>query len=113
MEKQREIIAKFGERLKFERRKQKLTQQALAEKIGSKQDYIAQLEKGVRNPSLGTVINLLAALDVSADALIFGNADDENDIFKKFNEFLTRKTTEEATAYLDIVKFLSKYLDKN
>jgi len=44
------------------RRKAKLTQEELAKKLGISQPYVAKLESGEANPTLGTVGSLLAVL---------------------------------------------------
>jgi transcriptional regulator with XRE-family HTH domain len=61
---QEKWLSDLGARLKAEREKQGLTQQILAGKANTKQDYIAQLERGSRSPSLRTFMNILSALDM-------------------------------------------------
>ncbi|MCL2611302.1 MAG: helix-turn-helix domain-containing protein [Defluviitaleaceae bacterium] len=104
----------FGSRLKAEREKQKLTQHALAVKAKTKQDYIAQIERGLRNPSLKTLMNILLALDISADHLIYGSNEKKyneiDGVMKEFNDFMTRRSIEEISSYYEIVRFLSKYM---
>ena len=116
---QEQWLIEFGSRLKAEREKFGLTQNALAEKAHTKQDYIAQIERGVRNPSLRTLLNILAALDVSADHLIYGStiekdgamADAKESTMKDFNGFLARRSADEVVSYYEIARFLSKYVD--
>lgn len=108
-------LVNFGSRLKNEREKHGLTQHALAVKAHTKQDYIAQLERGIRNPSLKTIINILSALDISADTLIYGGIHDKGDemegIMKEFNDFLTRRTAKDVCYYYEIVRFHSQFVD--
>lgn len=52
----------YAELLKEERKKQKITQKELAEKIGKKREYIARLEKGETDMQLSTFINISEAL---------------------------------------------------
>ena len=40
-----------------------MTQKKLAEKLGRSQSYIAKLEKGDANPTIGTIGSMLAILD--------------------------------------------------
>jgi len=120
MRKQQNQQKDFGKRLKHEREKQNLTQQALAAKAHTKQDYIAQLERGARNPTLNTLMNILSALDVSADRLLQG-VDEEDDfgsekserevVLKDFVDFLSRRDTKDILVYYDIVRFVSRYLE--
>ena len=113
-----ELLTRFGMRLKSEREKQGLTQQALATKAYTKQDYLAQIERGTRNPSLKTLLNILSALDVSADYLIFGvgenNVDEEDPkILTEFISFLSRRGYDDVRSYYEIVKFMSKYIESH
>ena len=115
MKKHDKWLSDLGSRLKTEREKQGLTQQALAVKASTKQDYIAQLERGSRNPSLRTFMNILSALDISADYLIYGTSKERTDamaeLLNDFSSFLSRRSVEDVTTYYEIVRFMSKYID--
>lgn len=119
MEKKEEWLEKFGQRLRSEREKQNMTQQGLAVKARTKQDYIAQIERGARNPSLRTLLNILTALDVSADYLIYGvdiSKDDKSDkdgILRDFVSFLAKRDITDICSYYEVVKYLSKYIEKH
>lgn len=65
----------LGIRIKQCRTMRKLTQEDLAEKIDVSAHYIYELEKGLKNMSLNTLIDLSTALDVSTDYLLFGTSD--------------------------------------
>lgn len=54
----------IGAHLRRLRKRQGLTQQELARRIGARQPNIARLEKGEREPGIGTVASILAALDL-------------------------------------------------
>ena len=103
----------FGRRLKAEREKLGLTQHSLAKKALTKQHYVAQLERGIRNPSLRTVVNLLSALDISADHLIFGSREigEKSEKIKSINDFLARRSVEEISSYYEIIRFLAPFID--
>lgn len=64
----------LGIRIKQCRTMRKLTQEDLAEKIDVSAHYIYELEKGLKNMSLNTLIDLSTALDVSTDYLLFGTS---------------------------------------
>jgi transcriptional regulator with XRE-family HTH domain len=117
MKNQDRWLSELGIRLKTERENQGLTQQALANKANTKQDYIAQIERGSRNPSLRTFMNILTGLDISADYLIYGTSKERTDemsgLINDFTSFLSRRSMEDATAYYDIVHFMSKYVDSD
>ena len=109
-------LAEFGSRLKSERERQGLTQKIVAERAQTKQEYVAQLEAGTRNPSLRTVVNIISALDVSADHLIFGahkgNAEGMEALINEFNGFLMKRDVKKVAAYFEIIRFHSKFVDE-
>jgi len=115
MKNQDQWLSELGTRLKTEREKQGLTQQALADKANTKQDYIAQIERGSRNPSLRTFMNILSGLDISSDYLIYGISDEQKSesegVISDFVRFLQRRTAKDVSAYYEVVRFLSKYID--
>ena len=50
--------------LSFARKKAGLTQQEMAERLGVKQPYVARLESGDANPTIGAVGSMMAQLDL-------------------------------------------------
>jgi ribosome-binding protein aMBF1 (putative translation factor) len=66
-ENRREFEAKaeawyYAELLKDERKRQKLTQQDLAERIGKKREYVSALERGTTDMQLSTFLQIAYAL---------------------------------------------------
>jgi len=112
---QEKWLIEFGARLRAERERRGMTQKVVAERANTKQEYVAQLERGARNPSLRTVINIISALEVSADAIIFGatkeKAEGMEAIINDFTDFLMKRDITKVTAYYEVVKFHSKYID--
>jgi len=103
----------FGSRLRIERERLGLTRLALAELAHTEQGYIVQIERGDRSPSLRTFVNLLSALGVSADALIFGdiaNSDGkEATLIEDFTGFLSRRSTVEVQSLFEIVRLVTRH----
>jgi transcriptional regulator with XRE-family HTH domain len=61
----------FGEKLRFLRKRAKLTQRELAEQLGDMdQSFIALLERGKRNPTVEIVLKVSNLFHVTADQLI-------------------------------------------
>ncbi|MBQ0093952.1 MAG: helix-turn-helix transcriptional regulator [Bacteroidales bacterium] len=52
----------IGEQLKAERQKAGLTQEKLAEKIGTKKSYISRIEKGRADIQLSTLVKIFRGL---------------------------------------------------
>lgn len=52
----------YAELLKEERKRQKLTQQQLADKIGKKREYISTIERGNSDMQMSTFLQIASAL---------------------------------------------------
>lgn len=64
------ILKDFGEKLSKLRKKNNLSQSAIAEITGFDQTYISLLERGERNPSLETIEIIAKALNCKASDLV-------------------------------------------
>ncbi len=64
------LLKKFGKNVKIERVKKDLTQEQLAEIMGVSQNYVASIEGGKENMSLGKVLELSKCLKVDIEALL-------------------------------------------
>ncbi|MBQ9806868.1 MAG: helix-turn-helix transcriptional regulator [Clostridia bacterium] len=60
----------MGDRIKEVRKKQKLTQEQLAERLDISVEFIGQIERGLKLPSMQVFIKLIETLNVSADYLL-------------------------------------------
>ena len=60
----------LGDRIKEARKKLKLTQDQLAEKLDVSCVYLSELERNIKMPSMPLFIRLVEELDVSADYLL-------------------------------------------
>ena len=69
-----ELLKQFGKNVKIERIKKDLTQEQLAEIMDVSQNYIANIECGKANMSLGKVLELSKYMGVDINnLLIFKN----------------------------------------
>ena len=113
MENYEEWLLKFGNRIKDERERQNLTRSALAEMANTEQGYIVQIEKGTRSPSLKTFTNLLSALGVSSDYLIFGTTKEEqgdrDSALSDFSNLLKRGDAEDIKVLYQIAAHILKH----
>ena len=64
------MLKQFGKNVKIERIKQDLTQEELAEKMNVSQNYVAGIECGRANMSLGKILELSQVLDVDINILL-------------------------------------------
>lgn len=94
----------IGERIKTVRRSLHLTQDQLAEKSGLSSNYIGQLERGERSPSLKTLTRIAQSLGVDVDYLV---KVPQSDIESKLREIrqLT-KTPENLEKVVKIAKII-------
>jgi DNA-binding XRE family transcriptional regulator len=60
----------FGQSLKHFRARQQISQERLSQESSLDRSYISLLERGLRQPSLTTLLQISEALDVSASELI-------------------------------------------
>jgi transcriptional regulator with XRE-family HTH domain len=63
---------RFGANLVWLRGQARLSQQALADRVGMKRVAISVLERGCRVPRIDTILKLAAGLDASPGKLIVG-----------------------------------------
>lgn len=71
-----DIRKAFGARLKNLRKKKKLTQKELAEKINVRFPQLNKYECGLHAPPLITLIHMAEVLDTTVDYLLTGNRED-------------------------------------
>ena len=69
-----------GERIKRARKKARMTQKQLGDKLGVSYVVISQYENGARNPKIETLEKIAKALNISDFELIFDEADIEPNI---------------------------------
>jgi len=70
----KEILIKFGQRIREERNKQGLSQEELAARADMHRTYIGMIERAERNITLGNIHKLSQALGIKI-----------NDIFKEMD----------------------------
>ncbi len=63
-------LCRIGSRLKKARVAKHLTQEQFAELVGLSVGYIGMIERGIREPSLATFLDIISALEVSADKIL-------------------------------------------
>ena len=66
----RELLKNFGKNVKIERIKKDLTQEQFAEILGVSTNYVACVENGRQNMSLGKILELSQALLIDINKLL-------------------------------------------
>lgn len=64
------ITSEFGRRVRSRREQLGLSQMAVAERAGVHFTFVSDIERGVRNPSLLTMVKLAKALDADLSELV-------------------------------------------
>ena len=64
------VAERVASSLRRERERQKLSMNAVAAKAGLSQQMVSYVERGMRNPTLETLLRLAAALEVDLAAVI-------------------------------------------
>lgn len=67
-----DLLARFAANVRRLRAKKKLSQKALAEKVGISVSYVSMLERGQRSPPLETIERMAKALSVTPASLLGG-----------------------------------------
>lgn len=66
----KEILVKFGKRVREERLKQGFSQEKLASKAGVHRTYIGMIERAEKNITLENIAKIAKALDVELNELL-------------------------------------------
>jgi DNA-binding XRE family transcriptional regulator len=64
-----QVLGALAKRIKFLRRSKRWSQQQLAERASMQRSYVADLERGHRNPSVRTLLKVANAMDVPIASL--------------------------------------------
>lgn len=104
---------KFGERVRCFRVQREMTVEELAEKSGIKANYLSLIECGAKKPSCETLIQLLNALEVSADAVLMDSLVDSNGQKARYLNALTEQLSPQDRKYvLDSAEAIAEALKK-
>ena len=102
----------MGDRIKETRKKRGLTQEQLAEKLDISVEYVSQIERGMKIPSMQIFIKLVEALDVSADYLLRDIVSTRNLYSdKQIASKLERLTPKQRVALEALIDTYIEYLD--
>lgn len=71
-----DILKNFGQHLRSVRTRKGLSQEKLSEQAGLHRTYLSSLERGVRNPTLITLVKIAKAFKITLSELLeFKNQD--------------------------------------
>lgn len=97
----------IGKNLRKYRRMRKLSQEELAEKVGLSTNYVGAIERSEKIPSLETLIDIINALDISADMVLCDVIHTGYEIKNSLlNEKLEKLSPEERAKVYDVIDVL-------
>lgn len=73
-------IKMLGKKIREERLKKDMTQFALAEEVGVSQNFLGDVERGLKAPSITTSIRLANVLGISLDSLFAASLTVKEDV---------------------------------
>lgn len=102
----------MGDRVQDTRKNRGLTQEQLAKKIDITVEYMSQIERGLKTPSMQVFIKLVEVLDVSADYLLRDTVSTRN-LYgdKQLGSKLERLTPKQRVALEALIDTYIEYLD--
>ncbi|MCD8010947.1 MAG: helix-turn-helix domain-containing protein [Lachnospiraceae bacterium] len=102
----------LGKRIQEERKNLHLTQAQLAEASGIQTSYIGLIERGKRNASLHTIIQIANALHVTVDYLLQDYVEGSDDAAtRRILQLLQSRNNEEKDMICRLLTVVLDYLD--
>lgn len=104
----------LGKRIREERLKLNLTQEALAEDVDLTTAYIGQIERGERNLTLESLIKVANRLGVTVDYLLTDSITAEKDTsLIRLAQLLNGRTLSEKEMAVEVVKTILQHIDRD
>lgn len=104
--------AALGKKIREARREKGYIRQVLAEKAGTGEVYLGEIERGLKMPSLNTFIRIVEALDISADYLLRDELTSGKEyIYDEITQKLQNLTPKQRKTAVDILDAYLRNLD--
>ena len=103
---------KLGERIRFFRLQEKLSQEELSEKADIGVTHISNIENGNTKPSIDAFINIATALKVTPDQLLIDSLSETPQNKNDLNSLLLDCTPEEVSILVENFTALKKVLSQ-
>lgn len=102
---------KIGERIRKYRKIRGLSQEMLAEKINISVTHMSHIETGNTKLSLVVFVDIVNALEISADDLLLDKFENSEKTYDKINSVLNECTVSQVKIISEIVKSTKLALD--
>lgn len=101
-----------GRKIREQRKKLKITQEQLAEMCEVSPSYIGHIERGSRNLSMNTAVQLCSVLEIGLDFLFLDSAEENSEITNCINSALSVCSDEQKANFLNTVKILAENINR-
>lgn len=104
----------IGRRIREERSRQRITQEKLAELAGLNESYIGQIERGIKNPSLESIIKIANVLGATVDHLLRDVTETRGEaLVDELIALVRGRNEDEVRLMLNINRMVIDHLDRN
>lgn len=101
-----------GRKIREQRKKLNITQEQLAEMCEVSPSYIGHIERGSRNLSMNTAVQLCSVLGIGLDFLFLDSAENSDEITNCINSALSACSDEQKKSFLKTIKILADNINK-
>lgn len=103
----------IGKHIKEIRSARGFTQAALAEKIDVSTPFMSKIERGIKHPSLETLIRIASSLGTTIDVLLLGNQSGDWMIHQReLGEIMKGCSNKEQEFIMSVVRTVKSGIDK-
>ena len=97
----------IGSRIKAERKKLGLTQEGLAELVNVSTHYIYEIERGMKSPSMETMVVIADKMELSLDYIIYGNQRQNlGSLYRKLDELSDERRLRAEKVFEQLLPYL-------
>lgn len=97
----------IGSRIKAERKKLGLTQESLAELVNVSPHYIYEIERGMKSPSMETMVVIADKMELSIDYIIYGNQRQNlGSLYRKLDELSDERRLRAEKIFEQLLPYL-------
>lgn len=101
-----------GRKIREQRKKLNITQEQLAEMCEVSPSYIGHIERGSRNLSMNTAVQLCSVLGIGLDYLFLESAENTSEITNCINSALSVCSEAQKKSFLKTIKILADNINK-
>ena len=104
---EKEYIAKV---IQTARKKQKLKQSELAEKIGISEKHLSKIETGKNYPALDNFLKIVNILNLSLQDFGFKDVNNTSEQKLHLQKIINTSTEQQLDVYIDVISALQKHI---